>query len=117
MFGNNNFSYPGSIGINGAATAGRGITLGGILSGATRTLNFVNQALPLAYKIGPLAKNARTMLKLAGEFKKIDAPTTSNTKALPTNNKVNTISSNTSNNAMKTSSIKPMKTAGPMFFQ
>ncbi len=56
-------------------TAGRGLTLSSILSGTGRTLNTINQAIPVIRQARPLWNNAKTMFRLMNEFKKVDTPT------------------------------------------
>lgn len=61
-----------------------GINFSTILNGAQRTLGLVNQAIPIIKEAAPMMRNAKTMFKVMNEFKKIDAPSSSNT-----NNNVN----------------------------
>ena len=42
------------------------------LSNAGKTLNVVNQAIPIFYQIKPIFSNMKTMFKVAHEFKNID---------------------------------------------
>ena len=49
-----------------------GIKLSNILSGAQKTLNFVNQAIPVVKEISPMIKNTKTMFKVMNEFTKPD---------------------------------------------
>lgn len=58
----------------------RSINFGNILSGTQRTLNIVNQAIPLVKQIKPVVRNAGTMFKVMNEFKKTDAPWRENCK-------------------------------------
>ena len=55
----------------------KGINFSSILNGASKTLNVVNQAIPVFKEISPIVKNAKTMFRVAGELTKSD--TTSNT--------------------------------------
>ena len=48
------------------------ITLGGILNGTQRALNFANQAIPLVKQVRPMFGNAKTMFKVMNEFKRFD---------------------------------------------
>ncbi len=50
--------------------ASKGINWAGILSTTQKTLNIVNQAIPLVYQAKPIINNAKTMFKLANEFSK-----------------------------------------------
>lgn len=49
--------------------ATKGITFSKILSGASKTLNFINQAIPVYYQTKPLFNNAKTLIKA---FKKVN---------------------------------------------
>lgn len=55
-----------------------GINWSTILSNAQKTLNVVNQTIPVVKQIGPVVNNAKTMFKVMNEFKKIDSKTESN---------------------------------------
>lgn len=55
-----------------------GIKWSSILSGAQKTLNVVNQALPLIKQAGPMFNNAKTMFKVMNEFKKVETPVSNN---------------------------------------
>ena len=48
------------------------------LNGTQKTLNIVNQAIPLVKQMGPIVKNAKTMFKVMNEFKKVDIPIQNN---------------------------------------
>lgn len=75
------------------------------LNGTQKTLNIVNQAIPLVKQMGPVVKNAKTMFRVMNEFKKVDTPII--------NNKVNT-----SNTTTEVIEEKPIVTNsnGPTFF-
>lgn len=53
---------------------GRGINWSSIISGTGKTLNIINQAIPVVKEISPVMKNARTMFRVMNEFKKADTP-------------------------------------------
>lgn len=72
----------------------RGISFSNILNGAQRTLNIVNQAIPVVKEIRPMIKNTKTMFRLMNEFKKED-------------NTTNTVKKND----------EPSYNNGPTFFQ
>lgn len=57
---------------------GNGITLGGIINGTQRALNFANQAIPLVKQVRPMIGNAKTMFKVMNEFKRSENPKQSN---------------------------------------
>lgn len=54
------------------------LNFGSILSGTTKALNFVNQAIPVVKQVSPIMKNAKTMFRVMNEFKKTDLSNTSN---------------------------------------
>ncbi len=43
----------------------KNIKWGSILDGTQKTLNVINQAIPVMYQIKPLANNAKTLFKIA----------------------------------------------------
>lgn len=45
---------------------------GSFLSNAQKTLNVVNQAIPIIYQIKPIWSNAKTMFKIVGALKEDD---------------------------------------------
>ena len=47
-------------------------SLSGFLTGANKTLNVVNQAIPIYYQIKPMVNNAKTMFKVMSAVKKTD---------------------------------------------
>ena len=48
------------------------INLSSIISGTSKTLNLINQAIPVIRQVSPLINNAKTMFKVMNEFKKTD---------------------------------------------
>ena len=48
------------------------INFGSILTNTQKTLNIVNQAIPVIKQVSPVVKNAKTMFKVMNEFKKED---------------------------------------------
>ena len=74
------FSYPyvnqGGVSSGGlfSKLLGKGINWSSILSGTQKTLNIVNQTIPLVKQISPVMSNAKTMFKIMNEFKKVDTP-------------------------------------------
>lgn len=59
----------------------KGINFSSILSGTQKTLNVVNQAIPLIKQASPIVKNAKSMFKIMNEFKKIDTPVANTVKS------------------------------------
>ncbi len=82
-------STPASTGLLGSSI-GRGFSFSSLLNGAQKTLNFVNQAIPVVKQVSPMMKNAKTMFRVMNEFKKVDTPnnvrTNSKTVSNPTSN-------------------------------
>ena len=56
-----------------------------ILSGTQKTLNIVNQSIPLIKQAKPIISNAKTMFRVMNEFKKNDKVTTYETKKAKSN--------------------------------
>ena len=82
-----------------------GIKWSSILSGTQKTLNVVNQAIPIIKQVGPVINNARTMFRVMNEFNKVDLPQNNATQ----NNVVVEI-----DNKEK---IEKVENNGPVFFQ
>ena len=80
------------------------INWGNLLSNTQKTLNVINQAIPVYYQVKPIYNNAKTMFKVMGAFK----------------DNGNTNSVNTSNNSNYQSNIeeekKDISTNRPIFF-
>lgn len=47
----------------------KGINWGGLITNASKTLNVVNQAIPLVRQVGPMVNNVKSMLRVASIFK------------------------------------------------
>lgn len=87
-----------------------GISLSSILSGTGKTLNTINQAIPLVRQARPLFNNAKTMFRLMNEFKKVDTPTQSS------NNSTINETLNSTPIQKKEEIIPASSTNGPTFF-
>ncbi len=48
----------------------KGFSFSKIISGTQKTLNFVNQAIPVVKEISPMLKNTKTIFKIFNEFNK-----------------------------------------------
>lgn len=96
MYGNNFYNpYMYSSFMNTANTASSLGKAGGIgslfkkfslssfLSGASKTLNVVNQAIPIYYQVKPMITNAKTMFRVMNAVKSSDNKQTYNTKNSP----------------------------------
>ena len=57
-----------------------GINWSTLLTNAQKTLNIVNQTIPVVKQMGPVVNNAKTMFKIMNEFKKVETPTEKNKK-------------------------------------
>ena len=55
-----------------------GFNWSSLLSGTQKTLNIVNQTIPLVKQVSPMMRNAKTMFTVMNELKKVDTPTDSN---------------------------------------
>ena len=74
------------------------INLSSILTNAQKTLNVVNQAVPLYYQVKPVFKNIRTLGKIGKEFKNMGSSSNVSTPVNTNSNKNNTSTvSDTSN--------------------
>ena len=70
-----NASRVGSTLASGSAASSMGKSLlgkfsfSGFLNGASKTLNVVNQAIPIFYQVRPMINNAKTMFRIMGAVK------------------------------------------------
>ena len=77
-----------------AGVARTGINWAGLLSNTQKTLNIVNQAIPLVYQVKPIFNNAKTMFRVVSALGKSNNSTeTSNSQ---TNIQTNTTTNYTS---------------------
>lgn len=53
-----------------APVAKKTINWASLLTNTQKTLNIVNQAIPIVYQVKPIVKNAKTMFRVASEFTK-----------------------------------------------
>ena len=83
----------------------KGINWSTILSNTQKTLNIVNQTIPVVKQMGPLMNNAKTMFKLMNEFNKVDTPNKTKKNA------------NTKTNKIETKKEPIKQTNNPTFFQ
>ena len=117
---NNPYNFYPYMNVNnlGAANLGRGALAGGVLRGARpslfnsirsikwgsiltntqKTLNVINQAIPVYYQIKPIASNLRSFGKIMSAFNSQDNEKT----PTPTNNTVNTESKKEDPNGLPT---------------
>lgn len=71
------------------------INWGNLLNNTQKTLNVINQAIPVYYQMKPIYNNAKTMFRLIGSFND-KGNSNSNERNIPQNNNTN-ISSNEKN--------------------
>ena len=68
---------------------GHNINWTNILNNTQKTLNVINQAIPVYYQVKPIYNNAKTMFRMLGALKDDDTPN-NNTKIENNNEKKNT---------------------------
>lgn len=135
MNGFNNMTRAGSsLGVgsnllrtsNTLGTASKGLTgikgllgkfsFSGFLNGASKTLNVVNQAIPVFYQVKPIFNNARTMFRIMGAVKDDNKPST-NKNITNNTNIINRNETNTINNIQNISSdYQTFNEENPTFF-
>lgn len=95
---------------------GGNFSFGSLINGTQKTLNFVNQVIPVVKQAKPMINNAKTMFKVMNEFKKTDKPKSSlNNKIINSTN--NTKKENTINlNENKNINTNIDTNEGPKFF-
>lgn len=80
----------------------RNINFGNILTNTSKTLNVINQAIPVVKQVGPMFNNMKSMLKVASLFNDATTPTNStrnnNTKNTANIEKNKTKENTTTNN-------------------
>ncbi len=116
MFQNGNI--PGGFGpfANIGSTARSGLTLSGFLNGASKTLTTINQVIPIMYQVGPMFKNAKTMLKVANQFSSIP-DTKTITTSTPKKEEVTTKQETSTEKLVKFTNPTTNYQGGPTFFQ
>lgn len=67
-------AVPARTGFLRSLFSGGRFSLSSLMSGTQRTLNLINQAIPVIKQVSPVMKNAKTMFKVMNEFKKTDTP-------------------------------------------
>ena len=85
------------------------INWAGLLSNTQKTLNIVNQAIPIVYQVKPMINNAKTMFKIASELTKSNTNENSNVQ-----NNANESNSTQSNSYSVNNSSS--NNDGPSFF-
>ena len=72
------YSMPTETGISSLLSR---FSLRSLINGTSKTLNFVNQAIPVVKQVSPIMKNLKTMFNVMNEFKKNDIDNTINTNS------------------------------------
>ena len=87
--------------LGGGFQAIKKVNWGGLINNASKTLNVVNQAIPLVRQVGPMVNNVKSMLRVASIFKdETDIkPSKSKVKGSNLNNKDNNYQKNIKNNS------------------
>lgn len=86
----------GASGLGGLRNLLGKFSFSGFLNGASKTLNVVNQAIPVYYQIKPLFQNAKTMFRIMGAVKDDGKTTIKNTSnKVIEKTKTNTINNQT----------------------
>lgn len=67
----------------------RNIDFGNILTNTSKTLNVINQAIPVVKQVGPMFNNMKSILKVASLFNDATTPSNNNNNNNSSNNKVN----------------------------
>ena len=91
------------------------INWGAILTNTQKTLNIVNQAIPLVYQVKPIVNNAKTIFKIMGAVRENDNINTpisnvnkKNNSAYKNNIPNNTLIHNTNTNNVSTNTNQPV---------
>lgn len=79
--------YPYNVSRGGFLKSFKGLTFGGFIDGAQKTLGLVNQTIPLIYQVKPIISNAKTMFKIADVIKESDRSVDSNISNTDNTNK------------------------------
>jgi hypothetical protein len=87
-----------------APLAKHGVNWSGLLSGTQKTLNIINQAIPVFYQVKPIWNNAKTMFRVLGEMGKLN------------NNRSNTDTSTNTTTVNNETSQSESQNNGPRFF-
>ena len=67
----------------------RNINFGNILTNTSKTLNVINQAIPVVKQVGHMFNNMKSILKVASLFNDATTPRNNNNNNNSSNNKVN----------------------------
>ena len=87
------------------------INWGNLLNNTQKTLNVINQAIPVYYQIKPIYNNARTIFKVFGAMNDKGTPNSNNSNNLTNTVKFPQTNTNLSDNTQKNISFNQ-----PIFF-
>lgn len=90
----------------------RNINFGNILTNTSKTLNVINQAIPVVKQVGPMFNNMKSMLKVASLFNDATTPTNSTRN----NNTKNTTNIKNNNNTKENTTTNNSYSNSPNFF-
>lgn len=90
----------------------RNINFGNILTNTSKTLNVINQAIPVVKQVGPMFNNMKSMLKVASLFNDATTPTNSTRN----NNTKNTTNIENNNNTKENTTTNNSYSNSPNFF-
>ena len=76
----------------------RNINFGNILTNTSKTLNVINQAIPVVKQVGPMFNNMKSILKVASLFNDATTPSNNKNSNTQSNNNTNNSSNNKVNN-------------------
>lgn len=116
MFGS--YQAASNIGRSGLGLRGlfRGFNFNNFLTSTGKTLNVINQAIPIFYQVKPIFNNAKTMLRVVGAIRDDDTKkTNSNVNVETSNTNKNTLHNAISNNNQTFNATNPASN-NPTFF-
>ena len=116
-----NNSIPNTmLGSNKLSTLGKGLlgkfSFSGFLNGASKTLNVVNQAIPIYYQVKPMFNNAKTMFRIMGAVKDDDKTTKVNNINQKNNTSTTNINVNQTKSNQMNNNINNFEENNPTFF-
>jgi len=116
--GNNLLGTSNTLGVSSKGLTGIKGLLGkfsfsGFLNGASKTLNVVNQAIPVFYQVKPIFNNAKTMFRIMGAIKDDNKPSTNKNITNIINKKEN---NNINTNQNISSNYQTFNEENPTFF-
>ena len=102
--------------LTGSIGATKSINWPSILNNASRTLNVVNQAIPIVKQVGPMYNNMKSMLKIASLFKDETDPSPKSNNVSSSSNTNNNSTSDASNLEKENTIINNNYSNSPNFF-